>query len=249
AQKNAHVLIVDESIHSGHTLAKAVILLREFGFADTNLVVLNPAEPAFPDWKASRIFQSLSKITTITLEPEERYKQRLLDSNAVEVRLQEYFQARGYVEARVSTTAQAKRLNLHWQEKPPERVDVRRKRIYPVKLKRSDGAGEVRYVLAKSVGWGWLSYHAFLAAQKLSAFVPPLLGLREGILYSEWVHDSRELPDQTQDRSRAVEAIASYVASRSRELRFDADPASDLALEGRHKGLELLAGSLSRAYG
>src|SRR5262249_5821614 len=71
----------------------------------------------------------------------------------------------------------------------------------------------------------------------------------EGILYSEWVHDSRELPDQTQDRSRAVETIASYVASRSRELRFDADPASDLALEGRHKGLELLAGSLSRAYG
>jgi len=27
----------------------------------------------------------------------------------------------------------------------------------------------------KSVGWGWLGYHAFLAGRRLSEFVPPIL--------------------------------------------------------------------------
>src|SRR5262249_6646678 len=120
AQKSARVLIVDESIHSGTTLAKAVMLLRQFGIPDDNLVVLNPAEPAFPDWKSSRIFQALPRINTITLEPDERYKQRLLDSHAVDLLLQEYFRARGYADARVITTPETKQLNVEWQGRPPE---------------------------------------------------------------------------------------------------------------------------------
>ena len=33
----------------------------------------------------------------------------------------------------------------------------------------------------------WLGYHAFLAGHRLAGFVPPVLGLRDGVLYSEWL--------------------------------------------------------------
>ncbi len=186
ARKKARLLIVDESIHTGQTVAKAVHLLRQAGFSDEDIVVLNPAEPAFPDWKNSHTLQALSKIKVLTLEPAKRYKQQLLESRAVEARLNEYFKARGYVRARVAPNPKTDELNLRWRTQPAERVDVRLKRVYEVHLNDAAGTSEVRYVFAKSVGWGWLGYHAFRAGEQLAQFVPPILGLRDGILYTEW---------------------------------------------------------------
>jgi len=62
ARRKARVLIVDESIHTGTTVAKAVHLLRKAGFSDEDMVILNPVEPAFPDWRNSQTLRSLSKI-------------------------------------------------------------------------------------------------------------------------------------------------------------------------------------------
>jgi len=67
---------------------------------------------------------------------------------------------------------------------------------------------ETRYVLAKSVGWGWLGYHAFLAAEALAEFVPPVLGLRQGILYTEWLPQRAGLA--LGDRAALVRRAASY---------------------------------------
>src|SRR5262249_21906976 len=96
AGRGARVLVIDESIHSGQTLITAVELLRRAGFRDDDIVVLNPAEPAFPDWKNSYVVQSLRDVHTITLEPAERSKERFLDSEEVRSLLSEYFTARGY---------------------------------------------------------------------------------------------------------------------------------------------------------
>jgi hypothetical protein len=90
------------------------------------------------------------------------------------------------------------------------------KRLYSVRLRRPDGRMEARHVLAKSVGWGWLGYHAFLAGQRLANFVPPLLGLREGVLYAEWIPESAAAPGGSEQRMTRVDAIASYVAARVR---------------------------------
>jgi hydroxymethylpyrimidine pyrophosphatase-like HAD family hydrolase len=248
AQERAWVVVVDESIHSGQTLAKTVELLRRSGFSDQDVVVLNPAEPAFPDWKTSPIGQVLPNVTTITLEPAERYKSRLLDSKEVADRLDQYFTARGYLRIQVVESAVNREMNLEWRTKPPERVDVRLKRVYEVHLQRPDGATEVRHVLAKSVGWGWLSYHAFLAAERLHEFVPPLLGLRQGILYMEWIPQNVDSPVQVQNRTVLIDWMASYVAARTQRLRLDSDPTTGLVRERRHKGLTILADSLRRAY-
>ena len=248
ARRKARVLIVDESIHTGTTVAKAVQLLRHMGLSDEDMVILNPVEPAFPDWRDSQTWQSLSKIKVLTLEPAERYKQQLLEPDAAEDRLKEYFRARGYVETRVASSLNTQQLNRQWGEQPPDRVDVRLKRVYEVHLKDAAGASEVRHVLAKSVGWGWLGYHAIRAAQQLATFVPPMLGLRDGILYTEWLPEGQDLALVNLNRDAWVQSIGTYVAARARNLSLGADPSPDLAREGRHKGCEILASALSRAY-
>jgi hydroxymethylpyrimidine pyrophosphatase-like HAD family hydrolase len=211
---------------------------------------LNPVEPALPNWKSSRLFQSLPRINVITLEPEERYKYCLLESQtAVRDRLDEYFTARGYVEVQVVNSPATEKLNSKWRNEPPERVDLRLKRIYEVQLKDATSASEIRYVIAKSVGWGWLGYHAFIAGQRLAEWTPPILGLREGILYSEWLPQKEETVAFGSDREAMIEFLACYVAARTRNLSLRGDPVPDLAKEDRHKGLEFLANNLSRAYG
>ena len=248
ARKKARLLIVDESIHTAQTVAKAVHLLRQAGFSDEDMVMLNPAEPAFPDWKNSPTLQALPKIKVFTLEPAERYKQKLLDSGTVAARLNEYFEARGYVRAWVAPNPKTEELNLRWREQPPERVDVRLKQVYEIHLKDAEGATEVRYVLAKSVGWGWLGYHAFRAGEQLAQFVPPILGLRDGILYTEWFPGGQDSAFLDPDRRAWTKSLAAYVAARAHSLSLGTDPMPDLASEGRHKGFEILTNVLSRAY-
>jgi hydroxymethylpyrimidine pyrophosphatase-like HAD family hydrolase/hypoxanthine phosphoribosyltransferase len=247
ACRRARVLVIDESIHSGQTLITAITLLRQVGFKDDDIVVLNPAEPAFPDWKNSHVVESLPNIHTITLEPAERYKQRVLDSVAVEAQLKEYFVTYGYESVRLSASPGIEMTNAGWRTTPPERVDVRLKRLYEVQLRNAGDQTEIRHVLAKSVGWGWLGYHAFHAGQALAEFVPPMLGLRQGILYTEWLPQTT--PAAVPARKTVTETLGSYVAARTRKLKFDSNPTPDLVREGRHKGLEMLATALSRAYG
>lgn len=248
-RRRARVLVVDESIHSGETLVSAISLLRQVGFEDDDIVVLNPAEPAFPHWKNSQVFQSLPRIHTLTLEPHERYKQRLLDSAEAEMQITEYFRAQGYESIRLSASPEIETMNAAWRTIAPERVDIRLKRVYEVHLRDTDGRTEVRHVLAKSVGWGWLGYHAFQAGQALEEFVPAILGLREGILYTEWLPQQPDSLAAPALRKTVIVTLAAYAATRTRKLQFSCNPTADLVREGRHKGLEMLATALSRAYG
>jgi hypothetical protein len=102
-------------------------------------------------------------------------------------------------------------------------------------------------VLAKSVGWGWLGYHAFWSGDALREFVPPLLGLREGILLSEWLPDATPQPLE-RDRRQLLDRLASYVAARVRRLGLGRDPVDGLSPR-LQKGAQTLAAALSRAYG
>jgi hydroxymethylpyrimidine pyrophosphatase-like HAD family hydrolase len=93
-----------------------------------------------------------------------------------------------------------------------------------------------------------LGYHALRTGERLSGFVPPLLGLRDGFLYTEWLPQD-EPAENSQDRGRWIETIAAYVAARVRGLNLPSDPAPDLIRADQHRGFELLADTLARAYG
>jgi len=242
-------VLMDEPVDTGSTFSKGVDLLRKAGFVESNMVALIPIHPSRRDWKSGSEFMSLSRINVLSLEPEEWHKQRLFEVKAVESQVREYFQERQFKSVSVMASPIAEQLNSQLQSLSEEKFHTRLKRIYEVRLQNHAGRVETRYILAKSVGWGWLSYHAFIASDKLAQFVPPVLGLRNGILYTEWIPQDRSAQPAGQYREQLVNSLASYVASRVSSLGLRNDPSPDLGRGNQHKGLDLLSNTLSKAYG
>jgi len=115
---------------------------------------------------------------------------------------------------------------------------------------KRDGSQVTRHVLAKSVGCGWLGYHAFLIGARLSQLVTPVLGLRDGILYTEWLSDRITQPQEVETalRARIPGVAARYIAARAKHLRVPGDSAGPPQTVD-HKALTELAAALSKAYG
>jgi len=247
ARQGGLAIIVDEPVGTGATLGKAIGILRKAGIDSANIVALFPIHPTGRDWKGSSDALVLSTIRFLPLEPEEWYKHEVLEPEAAKERLTEYFQNRGYRSVRLSVSNTSQQLNQELQFSSDEGFHTRLKRVYQVELQSASGQQETRYVLAKSVGWGWLSYHAFNLGRDLASFVPPILGLRDGILYEEWLGANGV--DTPLDRSQLVETAAKYVAERVHQTRLPQDPAPYLNREGRHAGLDQLTGQLIKAYG
>lgn len=248
AQRGAVAVLVDEPPDTGSTLATAADLVRKDGFAASDVVALLPVHPTRRDWASSYEFLPLRGIRVLTLEPDQWHKRRLLEPHAVEGRLAEYFTRRNYSGVSVVASATAAWLNSRLQHLSEEKFHTRLKQIYELCLRTDDGGIETRYVLAKSVGWGWLGYHAFIAGSRLSEFVPPVLGLRDGILYTEWLPQSRPA-GAGEDRHRLISRLASYIAARVGSMGLGTDPSPDLSRADQHKGFALLADTLSRTYG
>lgn len=244
AAEGCAAVIVDDPPHSGGTFLIAIDMARRAGFAADNLVVAFPAHPAGSAWP-----RLLREEMVISLTPEKWSKRCLLEPKAVEARLAEYFRHNGYAAAEIVDDERVEELNAHFHAGFAGERGARMKRLYAVRLQRPDGRTETRRVLAKSVGWGWLGYHAFLTGRNLSGFVPPIIGLREGILYEEWV--PARAPDRAGDKRRRmpVGTVASYVAARARALGLRTGAAPARTLHRHEAGLRLLEKTLAAAHG
>lgn len=245
AERGGLAVVVDESPNTGTTLAKAVGLVRATGFAGDNVMVLVPIHPTRHDWASGA--DGLPNTRTLTLPPDDWRKRQDLEVEQVQRRADEYFLARGYVSATVTTSDSAETFNRHLRSASDEKFHTRLKRVYEIQLRDRSGRSECRFLIAKSVGWGWLGYHAFVAAGRLAGFVPPILGLRDGILYSEWLPSSRSV--EQMDRDQVITRLASYVAARVRCLPLHTEGLPDVERGDQHKGLTLLAAALSKASG
>lgn len=240
-------VLVDEPVNTGATVGLAVATLRSAGFAADRIAALLPLHPTRRQWDDALDALPLARVRVITLPPEQWHKQRRLEPAVAEATLAEYFHGHKYASTRVVASEAADRFNAELARGSDEKFHTRLKRVYEVRLTTDVGAGETRYVLAKSVGWGWLGYHAFLAADRLAPFVPPLLGLRDGMLYTEWLPQDPQTP--WPPREEIIDTAAAYVAARVRTLPVTSRPSGELAVGAGPKGLELLAGVLSRAWG
>jgi hydroxymethylpyrimidine pyrophosphatase-like HAD family hydrolase len=248
AKRKALVIVIDEPGGTGTTYARAVDCISGASIAKKDIVLLLPIHPTVRNWSEKPGYLRLSRFCILPLEPEEYYKHKLLQLESAKSQLSTYFRQLGYTEVRVLETEKSDQINRHLRRLSEEKSQNRFKRVYEVQLVKATGERETRLVLAKSVGWGWLSYHAFLAGERLTGFVPSMLGLRNGLLYSEWCgrdHDGL----QNDSRSRIIETAASYIAKRVKKLNLSGDPTADLAEEGRHFGCEQLIDYLGRAYG
>src|SRR5205085_10359505 len=94
-------------------------------------------------------------------------------------------------------------------------------------------ARETRTVCAEGAGLGYLGRHALTVARALPEFLPAVYGLRDGLLYREWLPDGGRL----EPGDGAAVRIAEYVAARNRALAVDAD--TSLRLGGRDPAWEL----------
>lgn len=246
AQAGYHAALIDDPPFSGEAIGIAVQALRRAGFAAAARTVLFPVHPLRRDWREHKEAAAFSRETIIALPPEDWHKTQLLASNAViEVRLAEYFQDRGYRSARVIDDPAAAAFNAEIDYRSGDRRRYRLKRVFAVRLETASGASEVRYVLAKSVGWGWLGYAAFIAADRLAGLVSPLLGLRDGILFTEWLPQTAITNRAHASRQTWIATTANYVAARAERLAI----APPDALDTQHEGLSLLADTLANAYG
>jgi trehalose-6-phosphatase len=239
---DVQVLVIDESPNTGNTFQLVANLLRKRGVPPDRIFLLAAMHPARSDWRFP-ITEEMRGITLIRLEVTALHKNRLLESSSVQPLLTSYFQALGWDGVELVQSSQAGELNARFEEHFQDGFQCRLKRVFDLRLVRDGAPPVAKRVLAKSVGWGWLGYHAFFAGEQLPAFVPAMLGLREGVLYMEWLErvESNPVPP--------VKRLAAYVAARATTLRLKKDPTFAISPGYSWTGWSVLIDSLRRAYG
>lgn len=238
AARGYWALIVDDSPDSSRTFLAASDIVQRAGFAVDSIKFLAPSHPASLTW-----FKTFPEGSVITLLPEQWHKQELLNSKVVELRLVEYFRSQNFARVSVAATSE---FDARMQNTASDERGIRLKRVFEVQLETPKGKKQTKYILAKSVGWGWFGYRAFLMGHRLAGFVPPILGLRDGILYMEWIPQSAVEP--ANKRKMSLDASAAYVAARVRRLNLSAS-AADIDFKRYNNGIRVLEKTLSRAYG
>jgi hydroxymethylpyrimidine pyrophosphatase-like HAD family hydrolase/adenine/guanine phosphoribosyltransferase-like PRPP-binding protein len=234
----AAVLIIDDHQNTGRTLRLLIGALRGLGAESRQIAVAIPAHPARPDWTLADEIERGVRFAVLPVE--ERHKVHLLQSGWAASLLRERFGAG----AEIRDSAETEALNAGIEAHFADGFQVRLKRVFEV----HGGAGAPsRRVLAKSVGWGWLGYHAWIAGLRLGGFVPRPLALRDGMLVSEWV-EGQSLAARSGDPNRVAEALGAYVAERVRTLSLKGDPCFDSPAY-RWCGWDDLATALRGVYG
>lgn len=240
---DARVLLIDESPNTGDTFQLMLNLLRKRGVPPSRIFLLAAMHPARPDWRLP-ITEETRGITLIRLESNALHKKQLLEPHSVQPLLANYFQSLGWDGVQLVQSTRTGELHARLEEHFLEDFQCRLKRVFDVRLTKKGAPPVIRRVLAKSVGWGWLGYHAFFAGKQLAEFVPATLGLREGLLYMEWL----ERPDGN-PVAPPIERLAAYVATRAATLRLKKDPTFAISPGYGWTGWSVLIDSLRRAYG
>ena len=237
-------IVVDDPPHSGSAIISAFDVLQKEGFALSNIKAAVPIHPAKRNWYAP-----LPSDYFICLPPESWHKQILIRSGVIETRIREYYRGQGFSEANPVKSRKADQINSRFPVNSADGRSDKLKRVFEIDLKTSSGKAERRFVLVKSVGSGWLGYGAFLSGQRLAGFVPTLLGLRDGLLYMEWVTHQSPSRSKHGNRTTIIATIAAYCAARQKTLRLNPATTQSMDLKRQNNGVRLLEKALSRVYG
>jgi hydroxymethylpyrimidine pyrophosphatase-like HAD family hydrolase len=217
ARQEARFLLVDDHPNTGATFRLMRSVMRQLSIPSQRITILAPHHPA----EGNRPLLKNADVPVIGLEPEELYKARWLGAGLADSHIREYYADWAPVRIRQSQAVDA--VNAQFQAQYPDGFHVRLKRLLAVDLTGRNEESVVRHLFVKSVGWGWLGYHSYLAGVRLADCVPPVIGLRDGMLFTEWVgdvpHSQAGLP-----RTSRVQTLASYVAKRAGRLRLVRDP-------------------------
>lgn len=223
--QDGSVVIIDEPIYVGLTLKICIKILDELGVQRQSVNVLFPLHPCATDLNKTEALSALKGCNFITSYPDEYYKFGKFREDEVAKQLEEYFLERDCKKITLITDGNVHKFNKTLSNQSEHSWTEHLKRVYGVQLELQSSEIETHYVIAKSVGWGWQSYREFFAASCLKDFVPSILGLRDGILYSEWIEDCLYGAKDI-DRNKVVEIVSGYIGARVKGLSFEEDPSS-----------------------
>ena len=214
----AHVILSDDYSNTGRTFRLLQKWVTGVGVAPRNITILAPLHPTQPDVKLSQSPET----ETIVLPHRDLHKQRLLEPHAIEELLREYYGGDECEDVTIHPNPEVDNINAGLRDHYRDGFQVRLKQVYEIDIHHRDRLPVRKRVFAKSVGWGWLGYHAYLAGTRLKGFVPELIGLRNGFLFTEWVDGDSGRPEgMTADRATM---LASYVSRRAKALPLSEDP-------------------------
>ena len=132
----------------------------------------------------------------------------------------------------------------------PAGGDGRRGHVHARFEVETDGpAGRDRRELCvRGVGLGYLGSHAIAVSRALAGFLPAVHGVRDGLMFRDWVPEADRLT-QDADDERFASAVAAYVHARSRALPAVHDHSRRLGRRATAHGraAEVLSRSFGRA--
>src|SRR5207253_3500854 len=158
-------------------------------------------------------------ITTVTVQPCELHKAAMMEAETVRALCAQYYRPAGWTDVRIPADDQIVALNSRLAEHSKDGHHVREKRVFAIQLIAEGREPVIKKIFLKSAGWGWLAYHAYIAGKRLEGFVPRLIGLRNGIMITEWIDDAAsaiEAPPGIE----TVKRVGSYIAARTRTLHL-----------------------------
>ena len=247
-EKNVRYVLVDEPPSSGKTIVRCVEILKKFGVKSEAITIMVPCHPAQRDWLDPTTGHSLEGSEIIMLEPEEWYKPRLLEAAEFRKSIKPYFDDLGFDDVDVVETESTRKINEQLIQNPDKAYHVRLKKVFHVIPQNGSQPRNGLIVMAKSVGWGWLGYHAALSAQGLSEFVPKVFGVRQGMMYSEWVRNGHDWSKELKDEGDIVKKVSGYICRRTNLLRLNENPSTFLS-KYRESGMQSVAIILSNVFG
>lgn len=241
-------ILIDEPPNTGKSLAGCVKMLKSFGVESERIIIGVPVHPAGTDWLDDSLRKFLQGIEIITLDSKDWYKEQLLNRDNFENAIKPYFKSLGFDNLYVYEDEKTRAINDELLRNPDKSYHVRLKKVYRVITSNKKGSYENFMIMGKSVGWGWLSYHAAISALRLEGLIPRIFGLKDGIIYLEWIEND-EGKDKTKiNYNNIEEKLAEYISRRANELKLRDDPSPFLS-NYREGGLQTIAIILSKIFG
>jgi len=244
-KQNARFLIVDEVARTGASLKETIRIVRQFGAHNSQISLAFPVYPAHTRWKQNLRGQQMAGVRIYTLSWSYWHLTERMKPENVKKTLQDYYEKQDLHLVNVDISLRGKTVDDRFGQL--ERIGWRLKQVYRVRLWDRSGKEHFEDVVAKGVGWGWLGYHAYIEGHRLKDFVPPMLGLRSGLLFMKWIDGINAAAAGVSARQIMPDALK-YIFERINKLPLPEDR-TFRRYSRQYYGGQFLCSILSRGYG